>query len=373
MGKHLRLIVLAWFLLILSPGARAEEPLKLGFLAPLSGEAAAFGIDRRNAVELALEDIRAGNLLPGRTISVVYEDGRCSGKDSATAASKLVNVDKVQAIIAGGCSGEVLGAAPVTERAKVILLASAAESTDITRAGDYVFRICVNAHTGAQDVADWIRADGLRDVAAISENSDYALNFRKVFAARLNEFGISLAADAAYNPNETDFRVMLGRLRAGKPQALFINPQTGNKAGLIVKQLREFKWSVPIYGNYSFGLLDAPAAAGGLAVLEGVKFVDYPMLTKPRGLELVKRFQQHYGTPQTDFNVAATYDAAMMLVSAIKAVGYDGTAIRDYLYQLPAYDGTASTFRFDENGDAQGIYYAKKIVRGGQIAVVPRS
>jgi branched-chain amino acid transport system substrate-binding protein len=350
--------------------AAADEPIKLGFIGSLSGEIAGFSNDGRRAVEMAIEDMRSSNFMPGKTLSVVVEDGQCSGKQSTVAASKLVNIDHVKAIIQCGCSTEVLGAAPIVERSKVILLSSASESAAITFAGDYVFRISPNARIGGDDLRRWITKEGFHRIAAITENTDYALNFRETFAAGIIKPDVSMVEDVMYNSTENDFRVMLLRMRAKKPDVVFVNPQSGQKGGLIVRQLRELGWSVPIFGNYSFGMLDAPAAAGGYQVLEGVCFVDYPVVNSTRGKDLLERYQKRYGPPQSDFNVAATYDAAFMIASAIKEASYDGTAIRDYFYSLPSYEGLLFSYRFDKYGDAEGVHYSKKRIRNGKVEVI---
>lgn len=369
MRQILPLLQIAFVLCLAGPSA-AEDIITLGFIAPLTGEAANFGSDGRRAVEMAVEDIHSSNMLPGKKLAVVYEDGHCSGKESSIAASKLVRVDHVQAIIHAGCSSEALGAAQVVEHAKVILIASASESADLTYSGDYVFRISPNVRMGGTDLADWTREDGIRTIALLSENSDYAISLRDIVASRLKEHGISIIEDVTYDPGLNDFRTILMKLRARMPGAIFVNPQTGLKGGLIIKQLRELNWSLPIYGNYAFNLLDTANAAGGFAVLEGIKFIDYPVVNSPRGEELLKRFQSRFGPAQSDYNVAATYDALLMLASAIKEKGYNASAIRDYWYALPQFEGAAFTYKFDQYGDAQGVHYSRKIIKDAKVTVL---
>ncbi|MDP6562065.1 MAG: ABC transporter substrate-binding protein, partial [Candidatus Peribacteraceae bacterium] len=90
-------------------------PIKIGYIGPLTGEAASYGVDTLNGTELAVAEINAAGGINGRLIELITEDGRCTGTDAASAAQKLVNVDKVVAIIGGQCSGETLAAAPIVE------------------------------------------------------------------------------------------------------------------------------------------------------------------------------------------------------------------------------------------------------------------
>ena len=86
---------------------KAEIPdvVKIGFIAPLTGNAAALGQDDKAGVVHYFE---LNPTIDGKTVEVIYEDGKCNGQDAANAAQKLVNVDKVQVIIGGLCSGETL-------------------------------------------------------------------------------------------------------------------------------------------------------------------------------------------------------------------------------------------------------------------------
>jgi len=350
--------------------AEADDAVKVGFLAPLTGDMAAFGTDGRRAAEFALEDFQPQSKLKERKLQLVVEDSQCSGKTSAAAASRLTAIEHVQAIVHCGCSTEVLSAAPIIERAKTVLLASASESAAISQAGEYIFRISPNTRQAGSDLAEWIAGSGFRRAALITENLDYALSLRDEFVRNFTKLHGVIAADETYNPAENDFRILLSRIRATKPDVLFVNPQTGLKAGLIVKHLREINWTTPVFGNYAFNLQDAPRAAGGYEVLTGVRFVDYPVVSGKAGVTLLARFRKRYGEPQSDFNIAATYDAAMLTLEAIDQAGNNGVKIRDYFYALPQYAGMACVYRFDKNGDAEGIHYSRKEVGPGGVAVI---
>src|SRR3989344_7071473 len=107
MPKHL--LPLALLPLTLTACAPAEEgtnePIKMGYLGPLTGEAASYGIDTLNGTKFAVDEINAAGGINGRMIELVAEDGKCTGADAASAAQKLVNIDKVVAIVGGQCSG----------------------------------------------------------------------------------------------------------------------------------------------------------------------------------------------------------------------------------------------------------------------------
>ena len=76
----------------------------------------------------------------GKQVEVIAEDGACNAKSGVLAIQKLINQDKVKIIMGAGCSSETLGAAPIAEENKIILISWGSSSPDITKSGDYIFR-----------------------------------------------------------------------------------------------------------------------------------------------------------------------------------------------------------------------------------------
>ena len=348
-----------------------QEVIRFGFIAPLSGETAAAGLDERNAVEMALSEINASDFLRGRRLEVIFEDGKCSGKDAAVAVQKLVAIDRVKVILGGCCSGETLGAAPITEKAGVILFSAFSSNPAITTAGDFVFRTAPSDDEGGKAAARLAAASsGSKKVGVISENTDFSLGFRKAFVEALPGHGLELVGDENYNPSDSDLRSVLLRLKARAPEILLLNPQNGRKGGLLVKQLAEMGWRPVLIGNFVFSSSEAAVAAGGIEKLEGIRFADAPEVDSTAGREFLKKFESRYPSPQTPFEVVLRYESVFILAHAIKTAGYDAVKIRDYLYSMPPYAGRVGTFHFDRNGDVVGIPYASKVIRNGKIEVL---
>ena len=126
------------FLLNKSPKERGV--ITLGFIGPLTGDAANIGQNAKSAVEVAVEEINATGGINGQTLNVIYEDGKCTGKDAANAANKLINVDNVLAIVGGACSGETSAFTGVAEESGTVVLSYCSSAPAITDAGDFIFR-----------------------------------------------------------------------------------------------------------------------------------------------------------------------------------------------------------------------------------------
>ena len=108
----------------------STDPTKIGFIGPLTGDAAVYGELLRNVIQLAVNEINAAGGIGGRQIEMIYEDGKCNGKDGANAMQKLVNVDQVKIVIGGFCSSESLAAAPIAMNNKVLLFSPGSSSPE---------------------------------------------------------------------------------------------------------------------------------------------------------------------------------------------------------------------------------------------------
>ncbi|MBU4285130.1 ABC transporter substrate-binding protein [Patescibacteria group bacterium] len=339
--------------------------IKIGFIGPLTGDVASYGQSEKNAVKLAISEINLKGGINGKKVEVIYEDGKCNGKEAATAAQKLINIDKVKIILGGACSGETLGAAPITQAEKVILFSSFASSPDITEIGDYVFRNMVSDLDGGRDVAKMIRE---KTVASLVENTEYSQTLENVFEQEFQKLGGNVLVKETYNPNEKDYRTQILKIKAKNPEAIFINCQSGISGGLAAKQIREMGVEIPLYSVIVFSGDDALNAAGVAA--NGIIFSDAPGLSKNnlQAVEFLNNYKQKYGEPANEYIIGARYDSVYILKNAIKRCSEDTDCIKDFLYNMPEYKGIIGNYRFDKNGDVIGIHYiVKKVVDGKPI------
>ena len=339
------------------------EVIKLGFIGPLSGEGAVWGNDEKNATLMAVEEINNSNYIPGRKLEVIFEDGQCSGIGAATAAQKLVNIDRVKIVLGGTCSDETLAAAPITEQARVILFSSFSSNPALTDAGDYVFRNSPSDDTLSNFTADLINKKHSK-IAIISGNSSYTVGVRDVFVKRVLENGAEIVSDQLYNIEEKDFSTYILKIKQSEPDAIFINPYAGLSGGLIVKKIKELGVDVPLYGTFIFGGSDVKEIAG--PALNNLIFTDAPSAMGSKGDYVVNKFKEKFGEFQNSYQIGAKYDAVYIIADAIRSVGLDTARIRDYLYGLENYDGAIGNYRFDQNGDTASLEWAAKIIKDGE-------
>ncbi len=328
-----------------------EGSIKIGFIGPLTGDAAQYGESERKAVEIAVEEINAAGGINGRPIEIIFEDGKCDPQAGGTAAQKLVNIDKVKVIIGGACSGETLAAAEITEPAGVVLVSPSASSPKITTAGDFVFRTYPSDALAGKVAASYAYTKlGARKAALITELTDYAQGLREVYKNRFTELGGTVVADETYTTGETDFRTQIAKVKAAGPDVVYVVPQSPTPGITIFRQLRENK--VTAHYTTAEVLLDRQVLKDNRAVLEGLIGVesspDYE--ANPRAKAFRESHLAKFGTEPGAFAVNA-YDATYLVAEAIKASGLEAAKIRDWLYGVKDYEGASGKLTMDANGD----------------------
>lgn len=363
--RFLTLLSLSALTLVACQNGGEEGPITIGYLGPLTGDAASYGVDTLNGVKLAVEEINAAGGMKGRMIKLVAEDSRCTGADAASATQKLVSVDKVVAIVGGQCSGETLAAAPIAEAAGVVMVSPISSSPDVTNAGDFVFRNYPSDALKTKAMAAFLKEEGLTKLAMISENTDFAQAFRQSLKKDFGEENIVF--DEVMEPGTKDYRTLATRLKDVNFDIFFPNGQTDAAIAAMMQQLREQGLTQQaISHDVADSLTLAELAA---EAVEGMYIVSVP--TAGEGGEFQTKFNQKFGGAQATIAFAAhAYDAMGVIGKAIETVGANGAAIKDYLYSMPGYDGVVGRFSFDRNGDVVGLSYNLKIFKDGKIEKV---
>lgn len=335
------------------------DTIKIGFIGPLTGDAAAYGMDTLNGAQLKVEEINAAGGIDGKQIVLVAEDAKCNGTDAASAAQKLANVDKVVAVIGGACSSETLAAAPIFEAAGIVEISALSSSPDITNAGDFLFRDYPSDALKTKAMAAYFKSKGFTKVAIISEGTDFCQSFRDSLKADFGEF----VFDEMVEPGTKDYRSLMTKLKDEEFDVFVANGQTPATIAIMVQQLRE-QGLEQLAITHDAGQTTETITVGGDAV-EKLQAINVPALGDDT--DFGKKLIAKYGQPRGAIAFAGhAYDAMGVLAQAVGAVGTDGAALKKYLDDLASYDGVVGQFSFDDNGDVVGINYKLIEVQDGK-------
>lgn len=350
--------------------ASPKEPIKIGVMVPLTGDAAVYGEPGRNIYFLAAEEINASGGINGSNIEFVVEDSKCNGKDATSVAQKLVNIDKVQVILGGFCSGESIAATPIAEAAKVALFSPGSSSPDLTGISPYFFRNYPSDASQGKILAEVAYGKGWRTVAILQEQTDYALGVYNTFSATFEALGGKLVKEETPSSN-IDFRSQLTKLKAANPDALFIDTQTPAVSERIFKQIQDLKWKPAfIINDATAG--DTKTVAQYATLLEGAIAAEFGVDPQnPKFQHLLVAYTAKYGGTELPYQSYAQteYDAVYMLKDAIASVGYSGEKIAAWFRTVKDWDGASGKITIEASGDRAGGHVAK-VIKNGKVEVM---
>ena len=358
-----------WFVLVVLLGlplllvlgctdGESDEPYVIGAMDALTGVAESYGNPLHQAKLLAVEEINAADGINGRLLELIVEDSKCAAQDAITAYNKLTDVDGVKIILGATCSGAMLGAAPLAEKEGVILLSASATSPDIATAGDYIFRTAINDLQLGIDIGNTLWVDGVRNIATITESTDYAEGARRTAVEQFERLGGAVVGAESYSFDVIDFRSQLTKLLDKAPDALLLAAQGEASGGTIIKQARELGYDGPIYSEIVPTAPEALNIAGDAATgLEAI--IPNPELITPAGKDFLASFKARYGVVATlPWFQGSAYDDVYIAAECLKQTENDQDAegFRDCLYDLTWSGAIGDNYSFDENGDVVGLF-----------------
>jgi len=363
------LVLTTIFALLFTPACSKKESnvIKIGATLPLSGDAAVWGNNTREGVDLSIEQVNSGGGILGRRIAIVYEDTEALPQKGVNAYQKLVQVDKVTAIIDDSVSSVTLSMAPLAQKDHIVILATGATAPKISEAGEYIFRIWNSDAYEGQVAAEYaFNALGLRDVAIFYINNDYGKGLDGVFSTQFRKLGGKIVSSQSFEQNSADMRSQLTKIQASNPDGLYLVGYP-KEIPVALVQAKELGIKVKLIGTVA--MQDPKLIENAREAADGLMF-PYPKDPNGKEAEAFKAsFKKKYGKdPGITSDVG--YDAVKMIVKAIElSGGNSGEDIRKGLNMLKDYPGASGVMTFDENGDVHkpiGI----KVVKNGQFVWV---
>ncbi len=353
------LIFILSTLLHFIPLPATADPIKVGVSVTLSGEAATFGTDMRNAIQLAQEDLGKDRY------QLIVEDDRCLGKDAADVAHKFITIDKVAYAIGFGCNQVLLASAPIYQKAGVTVISGFGTSGDVTGLGDRIFRLFPADQHVVEAVYPYI-SERQSELGVITEENEYPELVRRTLL-RLNSANPKplKLVEESFKSDLTDLRPVLLKFKAKKLPALFLNPNAEPSFIRLIQQLEQIHYSPALYTVYWPGASVVQSTLG--AKLNGIVFGNLPddakLLTKD-GIGLLKRFRARFGEPNSVPNgVAFAYETLRLLDKALKS----GQPVHEYLRTAKIDDGMIGSYSFDGDGAIVGLKPDLQQFRDGSI------
>ncbi|MCY3542838.1 MAG: ABC transporter substrate-binding protein [Chloroflexi bacterium] len=337
-------------------GGASDEPFRIGVMESVTGPGETYGNVAVQAKQMAVDEINAAGGVNGRMIELIVEDEKCNAQDAITAYRKLTDVDGVKIILGTSCSGAMLGAAPLAEEEGVVMFSGLATNPDIANAGDYIFRTSMSDAQRGIDTGNVLWSDGIRDLATITEATDYAEGVRRTSVEQFEKRGGSVVGTERYASDVTDFRSQLTKLIGESPDALHIAAQSEFTGGTIIKQARELGFNGPIYGEDVVVGATALEIAGDAAT--GVKAIIADLdPANSKAQEVLSNFMERYDYITLRWYLGSAYDDVYITAECLNRTDDDQDAdgFRDCLYDITWSGAIGSNYSFDENGEVVGL------------------
>jgi branched-chain amino acid transport system substrate-binding protein len=353
--------------LIGASAVHAQEPIKIGLVAALSGGSAKSGEGITRGLTVAIDEINAaGGLLGGRKLVLVRRDDESNPAKGQTAARELMDQEKVAAMFGGIDSPVALGIVPLANKEKVPFFSVWAAATLITRNGanpNYVFRVsAVDALVDKALVQYARKTFDAKNLGLALVNNPWGESNEKGLAAASAEQGIKIAAVEKFEDRDVDMVPQLSRLRAANADVIVLVANAAPGAQ-VIKSLQRIGWNAPVISHWGISGGRFTELAGPWS--QKVAFIQTYSFFGPQnpvGQKVLAALKAKYSDikgPEDvvpPVGVANAYDAMRMLALSIaKATTTDGDKVRQALENIDRYEGLIKTYTHPftaENHDA---------------------
>jgi ABC-type branched-chain amino acid transport systems, periplasmic component len=359
-------VIVIGILIVISGCDKKEAAMiKIGAILPLTGEAAKYGQSAKNAIDLAVEEINNTGGINGKKVKIAFEDDQADPKIGVAVLQKLISVDRVTVAIGAMASSVTLAIAPIADKKHIILMSPASTAAAVTNAGDYIFRVCASDMLEGKAMVDFLAQDKkFKRFGMIYIQNEYGVGLKDVFVNRLKELGEALILSEAFQPNETDFRSQIQKLKNANLDGIYV---VGYKEqAIFFRQAKEYGLRVPFFATTMVEDPDLLEKAGASA-MEGIVYTyrSYdPESSKDYVQQFVNKFKMKYNAIP-DFYAGVGYDAARVVFDVISKVGVNANDVKNALYQVKEFPGVTGSITFDENGDVIQPM-RMKVIRNGK-------
>lgn len=341
------------FVLLTGTLVEAKQPYKIGAVLSITGAASFLGEPEKNTLIMLKDQINKAGGINGRPIEVIIEDSKSDETQAVLAVKKLIEKDKVLAIIGPSTTGESMAVIPIVTAAQIPLISCAAGAgiTQPVSERYWIFKSPQYDTSAVEAIYTYLKKNGMTKVGIITISTGFGDSGRKALLEMAGKYGINIVADERYGPKDSDMTTQLTKIKNAGAQAV-INWSVGPGQVIVTKNWHALKMGIPLIQSHGWGSkknieLAGKAAEGVIAPLSRLVVWD-KLPDKHPQKALLKRYSQDYearfkSEPGTFGGHA--YDAFMMIVEALKKVGPDSKKIRNYIENnIKNWPGTGGIF-----------------------------
>jgi branched-chain amino acid transport system substrate-binding protein len=305
---------------------RSNEPIRIGVILPLTGEASSYGSECRRGIELAAA-------ISAQPPELFFEDSKADPKQAVSALQKLIGYQRVTAIIGDMFSSTTLAIAPIAQQGGVVLLTPTAAAVEIPATGDHIFTIYPTSAFEGEFIANHVVQLGITNCGVVVQNVQAAQEIADAFVRSINSRGGQILFVKEIPGGTRDFRSVIAAIRSENPSAIFVSAYA-QEACLFIQQAREERLNWQFFSQST--LYDQKLLSSFGAALEGIQF-SAPFFNDEADTPEIRAFRTAYKERFDSIpNVWAAYgyDAASALILAYRSAASKGTPLATSLSEI---------------------------------------
>lgn len=349
-----------------SSSTASGKEIKIGLYGTITGPNALAGEMMEKGGQLAVKQINAAGGINGRPVKLIVYDDKSTPEGAVKAVTRMVDVDKVIAMVGSNSSPNILASAQVSENAGVIQVGGGTSPAYTNANYKYIFRGTANAKLPNEAFVKAMKEMGAKKVAMFSVASEYGKSgIASVKKLLGNDFEI--VAEELYQATDTDYTGQISKIINAKPDGVIVYGMT-NELALSLKQFRRNGYNGYIYGPEGLGVPDIIKVAGEAA--NNVIFGSGAVI--PDSIEnavndvekaMLKSFVAEYGALPVSDVAYRGYDSVMLICEALKNAKDISSpdSIREAFLNIKGFPGIAGKYDFSD-GSGDGLKEARTYV-----------
>lgn len=347
-------VLFAFFIAFSACNKSNSDEILIGQFGSLTGSEATFGISSDNGLKLAVDEINSTGGVLGKKIKLITYDDQGKPSEAATVVQKLINKDKVIAVIGEVASSRSKAGAPLCQQNKIPMISPASTNPEVTAIGDYIFRVCFIDPFQATVLTKFATNTlKVKKIAILKDvKNAYSTGLADFFEKEFKNAGGEIVEVQSFSSGDKDFKAQLTAIKSKNPEAIFI-PAYYTDVNLISIQSREVGITVPLLGSDGW---ESEKLTEGKAkdALEGCYFSTHVSTENPdpNTQNFIKKYKEKYNSMPDAMSFLA-YDAGMILFDAIKRAGtVDPIKIKDEIAKTKDFQGVTGKISINDQRNA---------------------
>lgn len=337
-----------------STGAKDTTPIKVGAIVSLTGPYAGIGTPEKQVIEMEVKKLNDAGGIDGRKVEVIFEDDGTDEAKAVSAAAKLIEQDKVVAILGPSGTGQSMATRGDIDRAGIPEVSMAGGSVLVDKLDKLAFTTAWTNKIVVPYTLQYLQKQRVKKIAVISSADGYGKDGLAVIKAEAPKYGITVAASETFNPGDTDMTAQLTKIKGANADAILVW-NAGKEAAIVLKNAKDLGIKTPLYGSHGNARQELITGAGDAA--EGFKFAagkilmpeTYGTSTEQYKIakDFIERYVAAYTTPPSTF-AGHAYDAFNVLVDALKSTNgdTDPAKLRDAIEATKDLPGVGGMFNY---------------------------